>query len=502
MSRGMQWAQRVLGRWLEPELFQPFLLGVLGSLSLSEFVRGALTLSLLPTYGRTQLGFAVEWTALALSVHYLVDNALRAPAGWLVDRTGARAAVLTGFGLAVAAVLGMKQAHTVGELLAALALYGAAVTPMWPAAVAAIGLSTPDEKRAAFMSYMYIFWLAGAGLGPVVINLVGGSYGTSFLLLAGVAALGLVVAWVWVRPPLPAATGMGPRAASGPAGWTEAVAGIRESRDGATHQANERSGQGSTAAGPWAVSDETAERVRRMARPRRGRRYWLGLWRNVRETAFLFPGMFAQTFAVSSLVPILSLYARVVLHLTGTQYSLVLVAGGALTVLLLIPAGRVVDKVGSRVFLTGGFFLAGTILALYPLHPGLLSTFIAVPLIGSSYAFILPAWNRVLDRSIDPDKKGTLWGVFMTVEGLGSTTGPYLGGLFWDVFGPRGPFWFSAAVILLMGALYLVLPIEARHARVRAAKARRSGRRREQGTPAEMAEMKVTNPRRQRGGVH
>ncbi|MCL6636937.1 MAG: MFS transporter [Alicyclobacillus sp.] len=475
MSRGMQWAQRLLGRWLEPELFQPFLFSVLTSLSLSEFVRGALTLSLLPTYGRTQLGFAVEWTALALSVHYLVDNALRAPAGWLVDRTGARVAVLTGFGLAVAAVLGMKQAHTVGQLLAALALYGAAVTPMWPAAVAAIGLSTPDDKRAAFMSYMYIFWLAGAGLGPVVINLVGGSYGVSFLLLAAVAALGFVVAWVWVRPP----------------GWAPGGTSA-----GAGYAANPRT-DAEAAGWPGAAGrgQEGGSRMRRVVRPRRGRRYWLGLWRNVRETAFLFPGMFAQTFAVSSLVPILSLYARVVLHLTGTQYSLVLVAGGALTVLLLIPAGRVVDKVGSRVFLTGGFFLAGTILALYPLYPGLVSTFIAVPLIGSGYAFILPAWNRVLDRSIDPDKKGTLWGVFMTVEGLGSTAGPYLGGLFWDVFGPRGPFWFSAAVILLMGALYLVLPIEARHAQGRKAKARLS---QPGATPAEL---EVAHPRRRRGGA-
>ena len=68
----------------------------------------------------------------------------------------------------------------------------------------------------------------------------------------------------------------------------------------------------------------------------------------------------------------------------------------------------------------------------------------------------------MLDRSIDEDKKGSLWGVFMTVEGFGSAAGPYLGGLVWDRIGPAAPFWVSAVVILIMGLLYTVLPIEKR----------------------------------------
>ncbi len=48
----------------------------------------------------------------------------------------------------------------------------------------------------------------------------------------------------------------------------------------------------------------------------------------------------------------------------------------------------------------------------------------------------------------------------MTVEGLGSAAGPYLGGLVWDTISPRAPFVVSAAVIFVMGLLYMVLPIE------------------------------------------
>lgn len=468
------WTQRAVDRlkgWLEPELFQPFLLGVFVSLSLSEFVRGALTFSLLPTWGRTVLGFAVEWTALALSVHYLVDNALRAPAGWLVDHVGERPAILAGFAIALGSLVAMSQVHTVGGLILCMAAYGMGATPMWPSVVSAIGRATPERKRAAFMSYMYMFWLGGTGLGPVIINfLTGRRDALAFFVLAGVVALGLVLAWALVRWPggnfanegqtAPVRPGRGPAgsaasSAAAPAGLTASVGSSALTASDASADAS----AGSSAAGRpggWRMPAD--------------RRYWQSLWRNVREVAFLFPGMFVQTFAVASLIPILSVYARVVLGISGARYSTILVAGGALTVALLIPAGRLVDRTGPRPFLVGGFLIAGGLLAVYPWFHTLPLTYVTVALLGGCYAFILPAWNAVLDHSIDPDKKGALWGVFMTVEGLGSAAGPYVGGLMWDVFSPNAPFLASAAVILIMGVLYLFLPITAGHARRSAAR--------------------------------
>jgi MFS transporter, DHA1 family, multidrug resistance protein len=420
VSNAREWPFLRLNRWLEPQLFQPFVFGILVSLSLSEFVRGALTLSLLPTYGRTVLEFAVEWTALSLSIHYLVDNLLRAPAGWLADRIGQRTVLLVGFAISVASVVWMMQARTITTLLLSLAAYGVGVSPVWPSAVSGIGLATPEKKRAAFMGYLYIFWLAGTGLGPVVINFViGKTYTLAFWLLIVVDAIGFALVW-WL-----------------------------------VHQ-------------PRAVQ-ATQARVR--LQERNTRAYFLSLWGNVKEAAFLFPGMFAQTFAVASLVPILSLYARVVLHISGALYSSILVAGGAFTVILLIPAGKIVDRYGPRRFLVTAFLIAGAALGVYPFFHTLPLTFAVVCLLGICYGFILPAWNSVLDKSIDPDKKGTLWGVFMTVEGFGSAVGPYLGGLVWDTISPKAPFLVSAVVIFTLGLLYLVLPIDAKRRRPREAMA-------------------------------
>lgn len=414
-----------IGRWVEPELFHPFVFGVLTSITCSEFVRGALVYSLLPTYGRTVLGFAVEWTGLAISVHYIVDNVLRVPVGWLIDRLGHRRVLLAGFALAVLSVFLMSRVHTVWAMLLAAGLYGLGVTPMWPAAMAAIGIATPEQKRASFMGYLYIFWLIGVGLGTVLVNfLIDRTYQLAFWVLIAVDVIGFAQAWWLVRQP---------------------------------------------------------QAVRRPARTRIARvRYWHGLWRNVREVALLFPGMFAQTFAVASLVPILTLYTRVVLRMAPAVYSTVMVAGGIVAVALLLPAGRLVDRFGPRRFLVPAFLVAGAGLAVYPFYHSLLFTYAFVGVVGICYAFILPAWNTVLDHAIDPDKKGTLWGVFQTVDGLGSAAGPYLGGLLWDAAGPSAPFWLSAGVILTMGVIYMFLPIESvsrRHAARRrrvAAKRRRA----------------------------
>ncbi|WP_067930205.1 MFS transporter [Alicyclobacillus kakegawensis] len=403
-----------LSRWLEPELLQPFLLGVLLSLTLSEFVRGALVYSVLPTYGSTVLGFEVEWVTLALSVHYFVDNILRSPIGWLVDRLGPRPVLLAGFALAAVSMYGMMRAASVGMLLATAALFGLGVTPVWPSAVAAIGISSPEQKRGTFMSYMYMFWLAGAGLGPVLINfVVEQSYRIAFWAMVLAECAAFAVIWLLVRRPHGA-----PTAAPAP------------------HRAGPGPTSGLSRAG---LKD---------------------LWRNVRDVSFLFPGMFAQTFAVSTLVPILSLYARVVLHLGAGMYSGLLIFGGAFAVLLMIPGGRVVDRFGSRWFLVAAFAICAACLLIYPFYHRIFATFIMVGVVGICYAFILPAWNSVLDHSIDPDKKATVWGVFMTVEGMGSALGPYVGGLLWDGFGPNAPFWFCGAVIVLIAGLYAVLPIE------------------------------------------
>lgn len=410
---------RFFTRWVEPELFRPYLFFSLFAITCSEFVRGSLTLSILPTYGRTVLGFAVEWTGIALSIHYLVDNLLRIPVGWVIDKMGSRYVLIGGFCIGIISMFWMMNVHHIWSLIASMALFGVAATPMWPSAISAISKSTPEAKRAAFMGYLYIFWLTGTGLGPVIINFLwSATYHLAFVVLLCLLSLGLILVFLFVRIP---------------ANMMRQTADFRKGdQHPSVHKLRMNKGD------------------------------LQSLLQNLRGVVFLLPGMFVQTFAVSCLVPILSLYAKVILHLTGPMYSLLLTCFGALTIIGLIPAGKLVVRYGSRRFLIIGFLFGGAALGLYPFFKSLLTTYIVVGLFGITYAFILPAWNSILDRSIDADKKATLWGVFMTVDGLGSAAGAFSGGFVWDAISPEAPFFLAGIIILGMGVLYGLIPLERR----------------------------------------
>jgi hypothetical protein len=59
---------------------------------------------------------------------------------------------------------------------------------------------------------------------------------------------------------------------------------------------------------------------------------------------------------------------------------------------------------------------------------------------------------------IPKEIEGWLWGVFMTVEGMGMAVGPIIGA---RLFGYRiwAPFVVSAAILLIMGVFYSVYPL-------------------------------------------
>ena len=137
----------------------------------------------------------------------------------------------------------------------------------------------------------------------------------------------------------------------------------------------------------------------------------------------MFPAMFAQTFALGILTPILTLYAKEVLKLSSLQYSLFLIAGGAVTVYFLVPMGKMVDRIGIRPFLLIGFSLSATALLLFTFVKSMSMLYFLVAVLGVGYAFIIPSWNALIASAIPPEKRGAVWGFFLTIEGLGMIVG-------------------------------------------------------------------------------
>lgn len=92
----------------------------------------------------------------------------------------------------------------------------------------------------------------------------------------------------------------------------------------------------------------------------------------------------------------------------------------------------------SAVLITG-FTISAAALLLFTYAKSMTILYVLVALLGIGYAFIIPSWNALIASAIPPEKRA-LYGVFLTIEGLGMIVGPIVSGKLWDVYGYHAPF--------------------------------------------------------------
>jgi MFS family permease len=409
----------VTGKSGKGRVITPFVLILLLIMFAVEFVKGALLLTILPLYMGAAFGagaYVVGWT---LAAQYIGDNALRTPVGWLLDKIGCKACMLVGMLLAFGAVLLIATTSHAAWTIAACAMLGLGTAPLWPCVITAATEAAGDEAKGTVMSVVHVAALSGAGLGPVTANffIQSASYAPAFRLLLGFMIAVVLVALLLPRRAATAAAARKPRA---------------RRRIATTERARV----------PWT---------------RRTAAYWQEVRRSLTVSPLLFPAMFLQTFAIGILTPILTLYTREQLALSPRQTSLLLVAGGAVTVLLLVPAGKLVDRIGTKLLLSSGFALGSAALLVFTLTRSIAALYGIVAAFGCAFALIIPSWNALLAAAIPNDKRGAVWGLFLTIEGCGAIAGPIVSGKLWDVFGPHVPFFVSGSVLGLLFFLQLLL---------------------------------------------
>ncbi|WP_052098388.1 MFS transporter [Paenibacillus stellifer] len=403
-------------------LASPFILEMWIIIFLVEFIKGSLLVALLPVYMENVLDLSVTVVGVAFALQYLGDNLFRGPSGWIMERIGYRW-TMTGalFLIAVAVCLIIYAKDAVSLSLACLIL-GVGTSPLWPCVmtgVTELAGSTTSGGSGAAMGAVEMASLAGTGIGPITVNFLMDhghySYHAVFLVLLIFAALVIAVALL-----LPAKLAHGVHAVS-------------------------RSG-------------EPTEEERVKLNPLRSlQRTMRNVRQSLRVSRLLYPALFLQAFAIGLMTPVVTLFTRTELHLSPMQFNLLLIAGGGFTVLALIPAGKLVDKIGTSVFLSTGFLLAAVSLSIFS-HVRVLSlVFIMVALVGVSYAMILPAWNAFLASQVPKEERGTVWGIFLTLQGSGMVFGPIVSGKLWDSVSHNAPFVASAAVMLLLFVLHRVI---------------------------------------------
>ncbi|MBU9706976.1 MFS transporter [Paenibacillus sp. AK121] len=404
-------------------LWTPFFAKLWILVFLVEFMKGSLLVSILPVYMGETLGLSAGIIGLAFSLQYFGDNAFRAPAGWMAERLGYRGTMSTALLFTLVAIIMLSTLTEPVWLVIACLLLGLGTSPLWPCVMTGTTeMSGPNNNNGAAMGTLEIASMGGTGFGPLVMNFAishyGHSYGMVFMILIGCSIVLLLVALM-----LP----------------------------GTNRSAGKDDLEQSALISSGGNSKQKRQVLRGIQETIRTLRTKLNV------NPLIYPALFLQSFVIGLISPVLTLYARTDLGISPNLYSVLLIAGGGVTVLALIPCGKLVDRLGTKYFLHIGFLLAGTTLFFFSTVQTIPLVFVSVAIIGLGYALILPAWNTFLAQLIPESERATVWGFFLTLQGSGMVIGPLVSGVLWDRAGHTAPFFISGIVMLLMFGCHLAL---------------------------------------------
>ncbi|AWB45205.1 MFS transporter [Paenibacillus sp. CAA11] len=402
------------------KLFSPTFIFLLLIMFLVEVVKSALLVTILPVYMGSVLQLTTFAIGLSISLQYIGDNLFRSPAGWLIERVGFRTTMLVGLIFTTAAVSLIAFGKNSALIILACALLGIGTAPLWPCVLmGATAITGGKNNFGTAMGVIQMATLGGSGTGPIVINFfIEGSYQPVFWILLCCMALTLFLAFL--LPGRNKAGEVDPKVLHPNSDQSLMKGGLR--RLGANLR-------------------RTLSDVRN----------------NLNVSWLLYPALFLQSFAVGLLTPVITLYIRTELNLSPETYSAMLIVGGGITVLGLIPIGRLVDKYGTKWFLHIGFFMSAVTIGCFAMTRDITWVWGLVALIGVSYAFILPTWDTMISHQLPTGEKGTVWGLFLTIQGSGMVFGPMVSGKLWDVLGPSSPFLASAISMAVLFVIHIRL---------------------------------------------
>lgn len=409
----------------------PVVLSFLAIIAAVEFIRMSLFVTFLPSF-LIKLHFDTAALGIVISANILTDNLSKSIMGWLVDHKGPWPVLFVGsLAVLIGVILIIIFHQQLIMLVLAAIIIGLGVSPAWPAVISGSIQSVGEAKRGTTISLISVIWLAGGGLGPIIMGFlidtkmwqflskyhlyIIDGYQTGLTIMGAIAVLAVLICLIgWFA-------------------WRKAP----HIQDVAVNKEQSNSSFKDVLFRLWKVKG-------------------------------LIPGMLFQTLSLGMLLPNLLPYATGKLGLTEAEYSLLLLIGGVVVILFMIPVGHLADHWGTKGFLVSGFALAATSLTFLALWGNSVNIWWMVALVGLSYALIQPSWNSLLAGVIPPKQRGVLMGLFMSVEGFGFGIGPVVGGLLGRIdgnemqllgkIGQATPFLVSSICLGLMALVYLFYP--------------------------------------------
>lgn len=364
-------------------------------LFLMEFARGMYILSFLPILP-TVGNITVGIISACITLHFVSDALTNFGIGFLLKRYGTKKVLNAGFFIALMGLtLIVFDCSPVTLFLGAI-LLGIAVSPIW-----VIMLSSVEEsKRSKHMGYVYFAWLVGMMSGMIGMNLIIKVHPTKFIYLM---PLFVLFAWILYL-------------------FVHVEVSFIEKKSLKTQY----------------------QHIKHV----------------MSRHLVLFPGIMFQGIAIGMLVPILPSYAVNSLNVTTLEYTYILIAGGVGCTISMLFISKFMDDVSniySHIVILAGFFIFGVSIMLMTQVVNYTFVLCAAVVIGLFYGLLLPGWNAFMASQVDDALKEESWGVFNSLQGIGTMLGPIIGGIITELFRNTDYTLYTSAIVFISLALFYML---------------------------------------------
>jgi MFS family permease len=111
--------------------------------------------------------------------------------------------------------------------------------------------------------------------------------------------------------------------------------------------------------------------------------------------------------------------------------------------------GWLTDKNNERTIIAGGFFLVSLALLVTILSRTISSFLLSRIIYGLGVGLLMPAWDSLISKVVEENKRGLAFGFFGTSLGILSLPMPWIGARMWDHFSPQTPFWIALAACVI-----------------------------------------------------
>lgn len=363
----------------------------------TEFVRGAY-MTFLPLYTRNFLGYHnVDLAGIVIFAFFFIETLSQVWIGWILDRFNNRIVLIIGLFISFAALVVLKFISSPILLVLDAAMIGLGFAPVWIIVLGHVSTYS-EEKRVSSMGIIYSAWLSGLGLGMVVISFI---ISRSFIY----ALNSLIVIWLFCA----------------------------------------------------LIGCFIYEGIERVHYDEFESSSFISALKEISGAKLLLPAMLLQTLSITLLIPIISIYFTGTIGLTPDQYGYIEAIIGIIAVLSLALISRITSKFKVEKTFVLGLIL--TAIGIYSVGHITNIPFIIVfgVIAGISYSLILPSWYTIMSNNISTTNKGLTWGIFSTLEGIGRSLGPLIGGIIGERFAFQTSFSVSALVLIGLAVFYSIL---------------------------------------------